>query len=222
MPRPTTAAAVLVAALTVAGCSVTSPDDTATPAPTSTVVIGAPPSSSSTPSPTAPATSSTASGASTRPEHGNVDPTLTNEPTDAAYVSVKEISEKFVAAFYDFGFPDGYARDHLDKSQRYMTDQFFYDQLDLLEDSGANADPTWQQITRARTRSVVDIGQVLPGYVRNTKAVSRVEVRIATVTADGHGGTDKVPAAATQQYALLTFAKVKGQWKVDNSELVRS
>ncbi|HEY5785063.1 MAG TPA: hypothetical protein VIT65_09825, partial [Microlunatus sp.] len=194
------------------------PDGTATPAPTSTVVVGAPPSSSSTPTPTAPATSS----ATTAPEHGNVDPTLTNEPTDTAYLSVKDLSEKFVAAFYDFGFPDGYARDHLDRSQPHMTDRFFYDQLDLLENSGANADPTWQQITRARTRSIVDIGQVLPGYVRSTKAVSRVEVRIAIVAADSHGGTDTVPAAATQQYALLTFAKVTGQWKVDNSELVRS
>ena len=221
MPRPTTAAAVLVAALTVAGCSVTSPDDTPTPAPTSTVVVAAPPSSTP-PNPTAPATATAAPGATTKPEHGNVDPTSTNEPTDAEYLSVKDISEKFVAAFYDFGFPDGYARDHLDRSQPYMTDRFFYDQLDLLEDSGANADPTWQQITRAQTRSVVEIGQVLPGYVRNTKAVSRVEVRIAIVAADSHGGTGKVPAAATQQYALLTFAKVKSQWKVDSSELVQS
>ena len=222
MPRPTTAAAVLVAALTVAGCSVTSPDDTATPAPTSTVVVGAPPSSTPTPAPQPRRPQARPPAPQPGPSTATSTRPLTNEPTDAAYLSVKDISEKFVAAFYDFGFPDGYARDHLDKSQRYMTDRFFYDQLDLLEDSGANADPTWQQITRARTRSVVDIGQVLPGYVRNTKAVSRVEVRIATVTADSHGGTDKVPAAATQQYALLTFAKVKGQWKVDNSELVRS
>ena len=153
--------------------------------------------------------------------HGEVEPTATNEPTDAAYLSVKDVSSKFVAAYYDFGYPDGYARDHLDKAQPYMTDRFFYEQLDLLEDAGANADPTWQQITSAQIRSVVEIGKVLPGYVKDSKAVSRVEVRIAIVAADSDGRTEGVPDAATQQYALLTFAKVTGRWKVDRSDLVQ-
>lgn len=227
MPRRhtlATGALVALALLAVTGCTDADPGGGSTPAPTSTVQVSAPPSDTPAPTPTSSGTASPSAQHSEGDghEHGPVDPDATNEPTDAAYLSVKQVSEEFVEAFYDFGYPDGYARDYLDRSQPYMTERFFFEQLNLVEDSGANSDPAWQQMTREQRRSVVEVGTVIPGYVKGSKAASRVEVRIAIVATDSDGRTEGVPDTAAQQYALLTFAKVKGQWLVDDCELVQS
>lgn len=224
MPRPVLVGAVAALALLVAsGCTHTDPSGGSTPAPTSTVRVGAPESKtpSGTPMPTATAGGEHGAGDGHGPEHGPVVPDATGEPTDAAYLAVRTASAAFVEAFYDFGYPDGYARDYLDRSQPYMTERFFYEQLTLVEDSGANSDPAWQQLTRDRRRSTVEVGTVIPGYVDDDKAFSRVEVRIAIVAAGSDGRTEGVPDAAARQYALLTFAKVAGDWLVDDAELVR-
>lgn len=152
--------------------------------------------------------------------HGPVDPDATNEPTDAAYVSAKQVGQEFVEAWLDFGASDGYARDRLDRARPHMTKRLFYEQLDVLEDAGANADPFWQQLTKSRHRSVVDVDKVIPGYVRGKKAIVRVHFRSGIVAVDSNDRVPGVPAAATERIAILTLKQQGKGWKVDRFDRV--
>lgn len=147
-------------------------------------------------------------------EHGPIDPDATNEPTDTAYTSAKQTGRDFVETWLDYGYPDGYARDRLDRTKPLITERLFYAELNVLEDAGANADPYWQQLTRSRRRSVVAVDDVLPGYVERRKATVRVRYRTGVVSVDSAGRNEGVPAAASQRTAILSLVMRGGAWKV--------
>jgi hypothetical protein len=217
--RAATCACLLLAVLLATAACSTGDPGTPTPVPTSTVQAPNQPPTIPPPDPTNSTESTTDPGAE---GHGPVDPEATNEPTDAAYMSAKQAAADFTASYLDFGFPDGYATDHLHRAQQHMSTRYFFEQLSVIEDAGANADPYWQQLIVNHRRSIVEVDKIIPGHVSSRKAVVRVRYRNGVVTVDSTHRHEGVPAAATEQMAVLSLVKRDAFWRVDRFERVDS
>ncbi len=213
----TCACLVLVVLLASAACSTGDPGTPPTPVPTSTVQAPSQPPTTPSAAPTNGTEPTSNPGAQ---GHGPVNPEATNEPTDAAYTSAKQVAADFTAAYLDFGFPDGYATDHLQRARPHMSDRYFFEQLSVIEDAGANADPHWQQLTVNHRRSIVEVHKIIPGHLSSRKAVVRIRYRNGVVTVDSTHQHEGIPTAAAQQIAVLTLVKQGAAWKVDRFERV--
>lgn len=131
--------------------------------------------------------------------------------------AVADAAFRFVAAFYDYGYPDRHADEWIRRSRPLMTAE--YADAVAAQFTGGDDHPAWLRMQQQRQRRIAKVAKVAVARPSDGAARASVVHQVETVTARPDGTMPEISVAAPSRTVTITLVEQDGRWLVAGTRL---